>query len=168
MDFWNDKLEPQEPRQKVLGQVSAPDNQSPVADLHTQTKVQTGKAIELPTVQEILSESTVSSPAAPARDGQQLQSEEQEDMFRSLEAIFREADANEGNFQVKELLASLDEADAGAKRGQRNLQALEGVRAILDRLWYSRSDYMARAAELLANGSRDREMVSAPYLTDNC
>ncbi|KAL2000830.1 hypothetical protein VTN02DRAFT_2569 [Thermoascus thermophilus] len=83
-------------------------------------------------------------------------------MFRSLQAVFREADAKEGNFQVKELLASLDEADAGAKCGQRNLQALEGVRAILDRLWYSRSDYMARAAELLANGSRDQSW-RVPY-----
>lgn len=100
--------------------------------------------------------SPATPPKAPSRGGQKLSPEEEEDMFRSLQNIFTQAEEDEGSFNVQELLASLEQADEDARRGQKNLQALKGVRDILDRLWSSDSDFMARAAETLANGSRDR------------
>lgn len=106
---------------------------------------------------DISPDNSASPPKAPPRGGQKISPEEEEGMFRSLQEIFTQAEEDEGNFNVQELLASLEQAAEDARRGLKNLQALQGVRTILDRLWSSGSEFMARAAETLANGSRDRE-----------
>ncbi|KAK2798603.1 hypothetical protein FQN51_007623 [Onygenales sp. PD_10] len=103
---------------------------------------------------DTLSEAPV-PPSAPARDGPKLPKEEEEGMFRTLQAIFQSAEEDEGSFGVKGLLASLEVGDEDARRGKQNMGTLQGVRATLDRLWSSGSDYMAQVAEVLANGSRD-------------
>ncbi|EGE84918.1 GTP binding protein [Blastomyces dermatitidis ATCC 18188] len=96
-----------------------------------------------------------SPPSAPPRDGPKLAKEEEEEMFRALQAIFKTAEDEEGNFDVKGLLNVLKEADEDTRYGRRNVNALKGVRDNLGLLWRSGSDYMAQAAEVLANGSRD-------------
>lgn len=113
-------------------------------------------ALESSSPKDISPDSSVSPPKAPPRGGEKLSAEEEEDMFRSLQNIFTQAEEDEGSFNVQELLASLEQADEDARRGRKNLQALQGVRTILDKLWSSGSEFMARAAETLANGSRDR------------
>ncbi|PGH11454.1 hypothetical protein AJ80_07134 [Polytolypa hystricis UAMH7299] len=101
-------------------------------------------------------------PCAPARDGEKLSKEAEEKMFRALQEIFREAEEEEDNFDVTDLLAALEVADDQSKRGRQNPQVLKGVRMALDKLWRSGSDYMAQAAEVLANGSRNPAW-RAPY-----
>ncbi|PGH02394.1 hypothetical protein GX51_04702 [Blastomyces parvus] len=96
-----------------------------------------------------------SPPSAHPRDGPKLPREEEEEMFRALQAIFQAAEEEDGNFNVKGLLNSLEEADEDTRHGKRNVNALKGVRDNLGLLWRSRSDYMVQAAEVLANGSRD-------------
>lgn len=105
-------------------------------------------------------ETPASPPKAPPRGGEKLSPEEEAEMFRSLQTIFTQAEEDEGSFNVQELLASLEQAGEDERRGRKNLQALQGVRVILDKLWSSGSEFMARAAETLANGSRDRQFVS--------
>ncbi|KKZ63048.1 hypothetical protein EMCG_02549 [[Emmonsia] crescens] len=94
-------------------------------------------------------------PFAPHRDGPKLPKEEEEEMFRALQAIFQTAEEEEENFDVKGLLNALGEANEDARLGQRNMNTLKGVRDNLGLLWRSGSDYMVQAAEVLANGSRD-------------
>lgn len=120
--------------------------------------IQPSKELEFPAVKTILSEFTDSASSAPERGHLSLQPEEQDEMFRALQDVLRKAEENEGNFDVQELVSSLEQADADSRRGQRRLKALEGVSSTLDKLWQSRSHYMAQAAEALANGSRDREI----------
>ncbi|KAL1988523.1 hypothetical protein VTN96DRAFT_8918 [Rasamsonia emersonii] len=120
-----------------------------------ETHIQPSKELEFPAVKTILSELTDSAPSAPERGQLSLQPEEQDKMFRALQDVLLKTEENEGNFDVQELVSSLEQADADSRRGQRKLKALEGVSSTLDKLWQSRSHYMAQAAEALANGSRD-------------
>jgi hypothetical protein len=83
-------------------------------------------------------------------------------MFRSIQVIFQEAVEDEGSFDVKELLASLELADEEARRGRQNMQTLKRVRGTLDIMWKRKSDYLTRAAETLADGCRDRERQDMP------
>lgn len=101
-------------------------------------------------------------PSAPHRDGPKLPKEEEEEMFRALQAIFQtaEEEEEEENFDVKGLLNALGEANEDARLGQRNMNILKGVRDNLGLLWRSGSDYMVQAAEVLANGSRDRMFLN--------
>ena len=100
---------------------------------------------------------------SPAKDGRSVSPEEGEDMFRSIQAIFQEAVEDEGSFDVNELLASLELADEEARPGRQSTQTLKGVRGTLDAMWKRKSDYLARAAEALADGCRDRECFDMPW-----
>ncbi|EGC45554.1 GTP binding protein [Histoplasma capsulatum var. duboisii H88] len=93
-----------------------------------------------------------SAPSAPYRDGPKLSKEEEEEMFRALQAIFQVAEEEEKNFDVKELLTALEGAEEDTRQ---KMNALKGVKANLDLLWRSGSHFMVQAAEVLANGSRD-------------
>ncbi|KAK2798125.1 hypothetical protein FQN50_008936 [Emmonsiellopsis sp. PD_5] len=132
---------------------SAADNPAPpsLSKEEQEEQVQVSSTAHPP---DTLSEAPV-PPSAPARDGPKLPKEEEEGMFRTLQAIFQSAEEDEGSFSVKGLLASLEAGDEDARRGKQNMGTLKGVRATLDRLWSSGSDYMAQVAEVLANGSRD-------------
>lgn len=94
-----------------------------------------------------------SAPSAPYRDGPKLSKEEEEEMFRALQAIFQVAEEEEKNFDIKELLTALEGAEEDTRH---KMNALKGVKANLDLLWRSGSHFMVQAAEVLANGSRDR------------
>ncbi|QSS66830.1 GTP binding protein [Histoplasma capsulatum] len=95
-----------------------------------------------------------SAPSAPYRDGPKLSKEEEEEMFRALQAIFQVAEEEEKNFDIKELLTALEGAEEDTRH---KMNALKGVKANLDLLWRSGSHFMVQAAEVLANGSRDHE-----------
>lgn len=86
----------------------------------------------------------------------QLSHEEQKRMFSSLEAVFQRAEEAEGGVGVGELQAVFKHADESSRAGYKDVEALRNVRGILDQMWWSDSEFMASAAEVLADGSRDR------------
>lgn len=147
MDSTEDISGPNVPGQSSGGDGSLSDNQ-------TDRMV---KAIQLPEVKDLLSESTVSFPPAPAAEGPRLEPLDEQKMFKSLQAILDESEKEEGSFAVGELRASLEEADEDARHGTRDPRTLSSVKATVEKLWQSRSEYMAPAVEALANASRDRE-----------
>jgi hypothetical protein len=121
---------------------------------------QASKELDFPSVDTILSTFKNPTPSISARGRLDLRPEEQDQMFRALQEVLLKSEEDEGSFDVQGLRASLEHADAVAQRGQRSLRALEGVSATLEKLWQSRSHYMAKAAEALANGSREREIYA--------
>ncbi|KAJ5389348.1 uncharacterized protein N7496_000416 [Penicillium cataractarum] len=112
---------------------------------------------DLPSVQQVFSELPESSSSLSGRGAETLGLEEQEKMFRALSAVIENAEAAEaGNaFDLKELHASLEQADADARRGRRDSESLQSVLKMLNQLWASDSEFLAQAAEVLANGSRE-------------
>jgi hypothetical protein len=126
-----------------------------------QQSVQT-TSFDFPPVQQIFSELPELSSSLSERGTETLSLEEQEKMFRALSLVFENAEnaAEAGNaFDLKELHASLEQADADARRGRRDPESLQSVLEILNQLWVSDSEFLAQAAEVLANGSRERELV---------
>ena len=116
--------------------------------------------LNLPSVDLVLQDLPQISTSLPSRDTETIEPEEQERMFRSLKSIIEHVEGTAeaaGSFDLKELHASLEQADADARRGRRDLESLQSVRTIIDHLWSCNSEYLAQAAEVLANGSRDRE-----------
>ena len=63
------------------------------------------------------------------------------------------------SFDLKELHASLEEADANTKRGRRDADTLQSVNATLQKLWACNSEYLVQATEIIADGSRDRGSI---------
>ncbi|WEW59391.1 hypothetical protein PRK78_004862 [Emydomyces testavorans] len=92
---------------------------------------------------------------APERDLPKLTPEEEEGMFRALKAIFEDIDGDKAGVDVRQLLASLELADKEVAPDGPNTEVLEDVKTKVYHLWRSRSSYMARVTEILANGSRD-------------
>lgn len=83
-------------------------------------------------------------------------------MFRALKNVIENSEAITGagnSFDLKELHASLEQADADARHGRRDTESLDSVKTILHQLWACNSGLLAQAAEILANGSRDRECL---------
>lgn len=96
-------------------------------------------------------------PPAPARDCPSLSTEEEEGMLRSLKVVFEDADVDEERTDLRALMASLELVDREALRGNPSLKTLEDVKSKIYQMWRSRSGYMGRTTEVLANGSRDRK-----------
>lgn len=122
---------------------------------------------DLPAVDQVLASLSGPSSSLPARDHEKIDQGKQYDMFCALKNVIEHAEgaAEAGNsFDLKELHASLEQADAEARRGRRDVDALRNVHAVLGHLWSCNSGYLVQAAEILANGSRDRE--SFGYLVD--
>jgi hypothetical protein len=84
-------------------------------------------------------------------------------MFRALKEVLSKTEGNVDVFDVQELRDALESADTAAQEGRRGPQLLEGVAAILQKLWQSESRYMVEAAEALANASRDRTSLLTPH-----
>lgn len=95
-------------------------------------------------------------PAAPSRDGERLPAGEEEQVLGTLKCVFL-ADKDQGAYDIKELIQSLNETE---NRETRNLALLAPVREVIDRLWRSGSDFMPQAAGILADASRDRTQPS--------
>ncbi|KAJ5338743.1 hypothetical protein N7452_005471 [Penicillium brevicompactum] len=112
--------------------------------------------LELPSIRQILADlPSNSSPLEPRTET--VDPEAQQEMFRGLRDIIENAqvDETEGAYDLKELHASLEEAEASSKRGRRDAKTLRSVCDTLHRLWTCKSEYLAQAAEIIANGSRD-------------
>ena len=77
-------------------------------------------------------------------------------MFSALEAIFRQAEQEEGVVYLNELGTVFEEADARCKAGYIDVEALRNAKGILHTLWESHSRYLVDAANVLADASRDR------------
>lgn len=123
------------------------------------------KDVELPSAREILADlpTTTSSSLTPRTETVQV--EAQQEMFRALKNIIEEVRATdaEKNFDLKDLQDSLEEADANSKGGHRDAETLTSVCDTLYRLWACKSEYLVQAAEIIANGSRDRESFHSIY-----
>jgi inactivated superfamily I helicase len=129
------------------------------------------KDLELPSIKEVLADlfSSSSSFSLPPRT-ESVDTEEQEEMFRGLRDIIekaQEVDEAGNTFDLKELHASLEEADANSRRGRRDAETLQAVSVTLHKLWACKSEYLVQATEIVANGSRDRESVSWVYRSIN-
>ncbi|KAI9893714.1 MAG: hypothetical protein M1814_005930 [Vezdaea aestivalis] len=98
------------------------------------------------------------SPRLPKRSGPPKSDEEQRQMFAELEAIFQQAEDAQGGVGVSELRPNpeYDDDEKEQAGSRKNVQALRETRQILDQMWWSGSSYMARAAEIMADASRDR------------
>lgn len=118
--------------------------------------------LELPSIEQVLSDLSEVSSSLPSRTSETLPQEEQEIMFRALKnvvEIFESSAESISSFDLKELHSSLEQADADASRGQRDAEPLQNVHTILCKLWSVNSGFLSQAAEALANGSRDRELI---------
>lgn len=117
--------------------------------------------LELPPIKNILSDLSEVSFSLPPRT-ETIDSEEQQEMFHELRDIIekaQEVDDAGNSFDLKELHASLEEADANAKRGRRDADTLQSVSATLQKLWACNSEYLVQATEIIADGSRDRGSI---------
>lgn len=124
-------------------------------------------SFDFPSVQQILSELPESSSSLSDRGSETLSLDEQEKMFRALSLVIENAEnaAEAGNaFDLKELHASLEQADADSRRGRRDAESLQSVLEMLNQLWASNSEFLVQAAEVMANGSRERELVLILFL----
>ncbi|KAJ5170622.1 uncharacterized protein N7500_003405 [Penicillium coprophilum] len=113
--------------------------------------------LDIPSVRQILSDLSEVNSSLPPRT-ETIDSEEQQEMLHELREIIEKAQvADEGgkSFDLSELHASLEEADASEKRGRRDAETLQSVRATLQKLWACNSEYLVQAAEIIADGSRD-------------
>lgn len=118
---------------------------------------------DLPSIEQILSGFPEKSTSLPPRNKEIVSQQEQEELLCTLKKAIEDAEhtADAGNsFDLKRLHASLEQADADARRGWQDSQSLRGVHAILVQLWSYQSDFLIQAAELLANRSRGREFIS--------
>lgn len=117
------------------------------------------KDVELPSIREILTDLPATTSSLTPRT-ETLEAEAQQEMFRALKKIIEEARATDAgkNFDLKDLQDSLEEADANSK-GHRDAETLTSVHDTLYKLWACRSEYLVQAADVIANGSRDRESL---------
>lgn len=108
------------------------------------------ESLNCPSIEEVLSKLAVPPSSLPARTPT-LDVEDQKYMFHSLQAFMRSAQP--GDLQIDD---SVDRADTESA-SRLHVDAIAHLRPVLDRLWKCQSEYLAQAAEVLANRSRDRE-----------
>ncbi|KAI9820212.1 MAG: hypothetical protein M1827_005834 [Pycnora praestabilis] len=80
----------------------------------------------------------------------------QKRMYSSLNAVFERAEEAEGGVGVSELRTFLDE-DGHGEGGVTVLESLTCVRRVLDQMWWSGSQFLSSATEVLADASREVE-----------
>ncbi|KAJ6084424.1 hypothetical protein N7486_011224 [Penicillium sp. IBT 16267x] len=113
--------------------------------------------LDLPSVDQVLSGLPDIISILPVQDIT-VDLQDQEAMFRALKQIIEHAEQTSevsNSFDLKELHASLGQAEEEARLGRRDAKTLESVHTTLIQLWSCNSNLMAQAAEILANGSRD-------------
>lgn len=114
----------------------------------------TGSELDLPSIEQIISDFPGKSTFLPPRDKVTLPRQKQEQLLHALgkaiESFEGEVDV-ENNFDLEKLYASLEQAEGN--------YTLQSVPVILGQLWQSNSELLIEAAEVLANGSRDREFL---------
>ena len=83
-------------------------------------------------------------------------------MLATLEAIFQCAEEVEGGVGVRELQgSSIDDEGYEDLSGWSKTRALARVKDILHQMWSTDSQFLTRAAEVLADGSRHREVLQS-------
>jgi hypothetical protein len=113
----------------------------------------TDEKLDLPSADSFLSALEGGTTSATSTENrEEITPEEEDRMFRALQEVLENSSDAE-SFDLQKLRDSLETADSG----QRSPQLLGDVPSILNKLWRSRSKYMPRAVEALANGSRERE-----------
>ncbi|KAJ5778540.1 hypothetical protein N7520_001786 [Penicillium odoratum] len=113
--------------------------------------------LDQPSVDQVLSDLPDISSSLPVQDTT-VDSQDQEAMFQALKKIIEQAEPTSevaNSFDLKELHASLGQAEEEARLGRRDATTLESVHTTLQQLWSCNSNLMAQAADVLANGSRD-------------
>jgi hypothetical protein len=79
-------------------------------------------------------------------------------MFSELEALFEQAEDTEGGVGIGELRPRIDVGEQDeSSPGRKTVEALRNVRSILDQMWQSESRFISRAAEIMADASRERK-----------
>ncbi|KAJ5108795.1 hypothetical protein N7456_005470 [Penicillium angulare] len=114
--------------------------------------------LNLPSVSKVLSGLSDTPSSLEERGTTDLETLDQEEMFRALKNVIeRTVETTEaGNtFDLKELHASLGQAEGEARLGSRGAKVLESVHDSLLQLWSCNSQFMAQAAEVIANASRE-------------
>lgn len=87
-----------------------------------------------------------------------MSEKEPKQMFSTLEAIFRQAELEEGLALVAELPIIYERADENYRAGYRDVEDLRLAKGILDQMWESHSKYLTNATKVLADASRDRTL----------
>lgn len=90
--------------------------------------------LELPPVGQLISDLSPYPPSL-ACGTETVDTEEQKELFQTLQNAIHKAESS----------------------GQIDVESLQSVRSILYKLWSCNSLHLIQAADLLANGSRDRE-----------
>ncbi|KAI1977864.1 hypothetical protein LOZ51_005793 [Ophidiomyces ophidiicola] len=93
--------------------------------------------------------------SAPERDLPSLPAEEDAEMFRTLKAKFEGPESAEP--RLHRVMASLELVDKEGPQSQKTIQMLRSIRPDIYHLWKTKSMYMSRATEVLANASRDQK-----------
>lgn len=117
--------------------------------------------VDMPSVEQILSGLPEKPTSLPTRGKEILSPDEQKNLLHALQtAIENVQDTTEASasFELKELQKPSIEPTRDSHLNRR-LQIARSVHNILGQLWSSNSDFLTRAAEALANGSRDRESL---------
>lgn len=125
-------------------------------------------ALDVPSVNKVLSGLSDIFSSLQERGASELEIEKQEAMFNALKNVIeRTAETTEAgsSFDLKELHASLGQAEGEARLGSRDAKILESVHTTLLQLWSCNSQFMAQAAEILANGSRERKSILELFRT---
>ena len=100
---------------------------------------------------------SVGTPLPPA-GGSSSTDAEKALMFSELEAVFEQAEDTEGGVGIGELRPRIEPGEQDeSSPGRKTVEALKNVRSILDQMWQSESRFIARAAEIMADASRDRK-----------
>lgn len=111
-------------------------------------------------MKKLLSGLPEGSTSLKPRGTETLDSEDQDKIFHAVKNVIENSETTTGagaSFDLKELHASLEQADTDARHGRRDTESLDSVKTILYQLWACDSGLLAQASEILANASRDRE-----------
>ena len=120
----------------------------------------------MPSADEVLSGLPDISSSLPPRASEHMDLDDQREVLKALENAVERAERTaepSNSFDLKELHASLEQAEVEARSGRRDTKALESVPDLLQQLWSCSSNLLTQAAEFLANKSRDRECISGQF-----
>lgn len=117
-----------------------------------QSSISEKDKIKLPSVEEIFSKFAAPHSSLFRRGTEAFNTDEQRNMFESLQAFVKKAQA-EGFHEPQETMRQ------EGRRGGYDVDSLDDARIVLVHLWACNSEYLVHAAELLANQSRDCELL---------
>ena len=135
----------------ILDNNQIPQDGTPDVAPVPQSSIPEEERIKLPSIEEVFSEFTAPHSFLFPRGTETFNVEDQRNMFESLQAFVKKIHT-EGFHELQDSLRQR------TKSGGYDVETLEDVRVALVHLWTCNSEYLAQAAELLANQSRDCEL----------